>query len=133
MTRPAAETDATKGSCALALSQRATSKVDTLTRGDDPFAARPSVGSSLRYTRSRDADTSPGQAIQTAIENDHLLALPRPRSGRPCLTVRDARRVAACHHRYAAADETHNADVCESLLEDGGLPDVLDVAWVEGP
>ena len=133
MTRPAAETDATEGACALALSQRATSKVDTLTRRDDPFAARPSVASSLRYTRSRDADTTPRQAIRTAIENDHLLALPRPGSGRPCLTVRDARRVAACHNRYRAAGESHNTGVCESLLEDGGLPDVLDVEWVRGP
>ena len=38
MTRPAEATDATKGACALALSQRATSKVDTLTRTSDPFA-----------------------------------------------------------------------------------------------
>ena len=133
MTRPAAETDATKGSASLALSQRATSKVDTLTRRDDPFAARPSVGSSLRYTRSRDADTTPGQAIRTAIDNDHLLPLPRPGSGRPCLTIRDARRVAACHNRYSAAGEPHNADVCESLLDDGELPPVLDVPWVTGP
>jgi len=133
MTRQAAETDATKGSASLALSQRATSMVDTRTRRGDPFAARPSVGSSLRYSRSRDADTTPGQAIRTAIDNDHLLALPRPGSGRPCLTVRDARRVAACHNRYAKAGESHNADVCESLLESGELPSVLDVAWVEGP
>lgn len=132
MTRQAAETDATEGSASLALSQRATSMVDARTRRDDPFAARPSVGSSLRYTRSCDPDTTPGQAIRTAIDNDHLIAVPRPGSGRPCLTVRDARRVAACHTRYVNADETHNADVCASLLDDG-LPTVLDVAWVRGP
>jgi len=132
MTRHAAETDATKGSASLALSQRATSKVDTLTRRGDPFAARPSVGSSLRYTRSRDGDTSPGQAIQTAIENDHLLALPRPASGRPCLTVRDGRRVAMCHRRYKRAGEATNVDACETILAEG-LPTVLGAEWVRGP
>ena len=132
MTRPAEATDATKGACALALSQRATSKVDTLTRGDDPFADRSEVVSSLRYTRSRDPDTSPSAAVEHAIGQDHLLALPRPGSGRPCLTVRDGRRVAMCHRRYKAAGETTNVDACEALLEDG-LPTVLDVAWVTGP
>ena len=132
MTRPAEETDATKGACALALSQRATSKVDTLTRGDGPFADRSEVVSSLRYTRSRDADTHPSAAVEHAIGQDHLLALPRPGSGRPCLTVRDGRRVAACHRRYKVAGETTNVDACEALLEDG-LPTVLNVAWVRGP
>ena len=132
MTRPAEATDATKGACALALSQRATSKVDTLTRTSDPFADRAGVMSSLRYTRSRDADTRPSAAVEHAIGQGHLLALPRPGSGRPCLTVRDGRRVAACHRRYKAAGETTNVEACEALLADG-LPTVLDVAWVTGP
>ena len=38
MTRPAAETDATAGSAALALSQRAVGIVDARTRRTDPFA-----------------------------------------------------------------------------------------------
>ena len=132
MTRPAAETDATKGACARALSQRATSMVDTRTRGTDPFASRPAVASTLRYTRSRDPDTTPAAAIRTALGNDHLVALPRPRSGRPCLTVRDARRVAACHTRYRRAGEDANAAACARLLREG-LPDVLDEPGVRGP
>ena len=36
--RPAAETDATAGSAALAIAQRAVSMVDTRTRRGDPFA-----------------------------------------------------------------------------------------------
>ena len=132
MTRPAEETDATKGSAARALSQRATSKVDTLTRRGDPFAARPSVMSSLRYTRSRDPDTRPSAAVKHAIAQDHLLVLPRPDSGRPCLTVRDGRRVAMCHARYKRAGETQNVQACENLLA-SGLPEVLDVEWVCGP
>jgi hypothetical protein len=132
MTRPAEETDATKGSAALALSQRATSKVDTLTRRGDPFAARPSVMSSLRYTRSRDPDTRPSAAVKHAIGQGHLLALPRPGSGRPCLTVRDGRRVAMCHRRYKRAGEATNVNACEAILAEG-LPTVLDVEWVRGP
>ena len=132
MTRPAEETDATKGACALALSQRATSKVDTLTRGDDPFVDRSEVVSSLRYTRSRDPDTSPSDAVKHAIGQDHLLALPRPGSGRPCLTVRDGRRVAMCHRRYKRAGEATNVNACEAILAEGP-PTVLDVEWVRGP
>lgn len=132
MTRPAEETDATKGSCALALSQRATSKVDRLTRRGDPFADRSEVIIGLRHTRSRDPNTTPDAAVKHAIGNDHLLALPRPKTSRACLTVRDARRVAACHNRYKAAGESDNAAKCQSLLE-SGLPSVLDVSWVEGP
>ena len=133
MTRPAAETDATKGSCALALSQRATSKVDTLTRGDDPFAARPSVGSSLRYTRSRDADTSPAAAIRVAVEQGELVALPRPQSGRACLTVRDRTRLAMCHTRYRQAGEDANAAACAERIEAGDVPKVLEREYVRGP
>ena len=132
MTRPAAETDATAGACALALSQRATSMVDTRTRRGDPFAARPAVGSTLRYTRSRDPDTTPGAAIRHAIRQGHLVALPRPASGRDCLTVRDARRIAACHARYREAGEAANADACATLLREG-LTEVLEVGWVDGP
>ena len=132
MTRPAEETDATKGSAARALSQRATSKVDTLTRRDDPFADRSEVVTSLRYTRSRDPDTRPSAAVEHAIGQGHLLALPRPGSGRPCLTVRDGRRVAMCHRRYKRAGEATNVDACEAILA-AGLPTVLGVEWVRGP
>jgi hypothetical protein len=132
MTRPAAETDATKGTCARALSQRATSMVDTRTRTGDPFTERSGVVSTLRYTRSRDPDTSPGDAIAVAIDHDHLVALPRPGSGRDCLTVRDARRIAACHARYRTAGEAANAEACAALLREG-VPEVLGVAWVRGP
>ena len=132
MTRPAAETDASRGSAARALSQRATSIADTRTRKTDPFASRTSVGSTLRYTRSRDPGTSPADAIAVAIDHDHLVALPRPGSGRKCLTVRDARRIAACHARYRNTGETTNAEACAALLREG-LPEVLGVEWVQGP
>jgi len=130
--RPAAETDATRGSCALALAQRAVGVVDTRTRRSDPFAARTGVGITLAHTRSRDPNTTPSTAIDHAISMDELVALPRPRSGEACLTVRDARRVAACHARYRDAGETTNAEACEALLAEG-LPTVLDKAYVTGP
>ena len=130
--RPAAETDATRGSCALALAQRAVSTVDTRTRRDDPFAARSSVGISLAYSRSRDPNTTPSTAIDHARKMDELVQLPRPRSGEACLTVRDGRRVAACMRRYQQAGETQNAQACADLLEHG-LPRVLDREYVTGP
>jgi len=132
MTRPAAETDATKGGPARSLAERAISMVDTRTRKSDPFAARPSVGSSLRYSRSRDPETTPGQAIAIAIERDVLLPLPRPGSGRPCLTVRDGRRVAACCARYQAAGEPANVDACRDRLA-AGLPTIHPHPEVRGP
>ena len=130
--RPAAETDATAGSAALALTQRAVSTVDTRTRRDDPFASRSSVGITLAYTRSRDPNTTPSTAIDHACTIDELVALPRPGSGEACLTVRDGRRVAACMRRYQQAGETQNAQACADLLEHG-LPRVLDREYVTGP
>ena len=132
MTRPAAETDATAGSAALALAQRAVSTVDTRTRRGDPFASRSSVGITLAYSRSRDPNTTPSTAIDHARKMDELVALPRPRSGEPCLTIRDARRIAACHARYRDAGEAQNAEACAALLEEG-LPEVLDKEYVTGP
>ena len=130
--RPAAETDATAGSAALALSQRAVSMVDTRTRRDDPFASRSSVGVTLAYSRSRDPNTTPSTAIDHARKMDELLALPRPESGEACLTVRDGRRIAACMRRYQQAGETQNTQACADLL-DHGLPTVLDRKYVTGP
>ena len=132
MTRPAAETDATKGSAALALAQRAVSMVDTRTRRDDPFASRSGVGITLAYARSRDPNTTPSTAIDHSCSLNELVALPRPGSGEACLTVRDARRIAACHARYRDAGETQNAEACAALLEEG-LPEVLDKEYVTGP
>lgn len=130
--RPAAETDATKGSCARALSQRAVGVVDARTRRSDPFAPRTSVGITLAYTRSRDPNTTPSTAMDHACKIEELVALPRPETGEACLTVRDARRVAACHTRYREAGEEQNAAACETLLGEG-LPSVLDRAYVTGP
>ena len=130
--RPASETDATAGSAALALAQRAVGIVDTRTRRDDPFTARTGVGITLAYTRSRDPNTTPSTAIDHARKIDELVALPRPRSGEPCLTIRDARRIAACHARYRDAGEAQNAEACAALLEEG-LPEVLDKEYVTGP
>ena len=132
MTRPAAETDATKGSAALALAQRAVGVVDTRTRRDDPFTSRTGVGITLAYTRSRDPNTTPSTAIDHACSLNELVALPRPGSGEACLTVRDGRRVAACMRRYQQAGETQNAQACADLLEHG-LPRVLDREYVTGP
>jgi hypothetical protein len=132
MTRRADDTDATAGSAARALAERAVSIVDTGSRIGDPFVARPSVGQRLRWYRSRDPDTDPAAAIRHAIQSDWLVALPRPRSGRPCLTVRDGRRIAAAHARYRHADEPANVDACDALLG-LGLPDVLDEPVVIGP
>ena len=132
MTRPAPETDATRGSAALALAQRAVSMVDTRTRKHDPFATRTGVGITLAYARSRDPNTTPSTAIDHARKIDELVALPRPRSGEPCLTIRDARRIAACHARYRDAGEAQNAEACAALLEEG-LPEVLDKEYVTGP
>ena len=132
MTRPAAETDATAGSAALALAQRAVSTVDTRTRRDDPFTARTGVGITLACSRSRDPNTTPPTAIDHAIKMDELVALPRPGSGEACLTVRDGRRIAACMRRYQQAGETQNAQACADLLETG-LPRVLDREYVTGP
>ena len=132
MTRPAAETDATRGSAALALSQRAVGIVDTRTRRGDPFTARTGVGITLAYTRSRDPNTTPSTAIDHARKMDELVQLPRPRSGEACLTVRDGRRIAACMRRYQQAGETQNTQACADLLEDG-LPRVLDREYVTGP
>lgn len=129
-TRP--DSDATKGSAALALSQRATSIVDARTRRSDPFADRSAVAITLSNCRSRDDDTTPGAAIRHAIRQDHLVALPRPGSGRDCLTVRDARRIAACHTHYRRAGEEDHAATCAAMLREG-LPDVLGVEWVRGP
>ena len=130
--RPAAETDATAGSAALALSQRAVSRVDTRTRRDDPFTARTGVGITLAHSRSRDPNTTPSTAIDHACTIDELVALPRPGSGEACLTVRDGRRIAACMRRYQQAGETQNAQACAALLETG-LPEVLDKEYVTGP
>ena len=132
MTRPAAETDATAGSAALALAQRAVSTVDTRTRRDDPFASRSSVGITLAYSRSRDPNTTPLTAIDHACKSDELVALPRPRSGEACLTVRDGRRIAACMRRYQQAGDIENAETCRELLETG-LPRVLPTEYVIGP
>ena len=132
MTRPAAETDATAGSCALALAQRAVGIVDARTRRTDPFTSRSSVGITLAYTRSRDPNTTPSTAIDHACTIDELVALPRPGSGEACLTVRDGRRVAACMRRYQQAGETQNTQACADLLEHG-LPRVLDREYVTGP
>ena len=132
MTRPAAKTDATKGSAALAIAQRAVSMVDTRTRRGDPFASRSGVGVTLAYTRSRDPNTTPSTAIDHARSMNELVALPRPRSGEACLTVRDGRRVAACMRRYQQAGETQNVQACTDLLEHG-LPRVLDREYVTGP
>ena len=132
MTRPAAETDATTGSAALALAQRAVGVVDTRTRRDDPFTSRSGVGVTLAYSRSRDPNTTPLTAIDHACKIDELVALPRARSGEACLTVRDGRRVAACMRRYQQAGETQNAQACADLLEHG-LPRVLDREYVTGP
>ena len=132
MTRPAAETDATAGSAALALAQRAVGIVDTRTRRDDPFTSRSGVGITLAHSRSRDPNTTPPTAIDHAIKMDELVALPRPRSGEACLTVRDGRRVAACMRRYQQAGETQNTQACADLLETG-LPRVLDKEYVTGP
>ena len=126
------ESDATKGTCALALSQRATSIVDARTRRSDPFADRSAVMITLSNCRSRDDDTTPGAAVKHAIRQNHLVALPGPASGEPCLTVRDARRIAACHTSYQRAGESRHAAECQELLE-SGLPRVLGVAWVRGP
>ncbi|UBF23508.1 hypothetical protein HRTV-28_gp70 [Halorubrum tailed virus 28] len=130
--RPAAETDATKGSCARALAQRAVGVVDTRTRRGDPFASRSGVGITLAYTRSRDPNTTPSTAIDHACSLNELVVLPRPRSGESCLTVRDARRIAACLARYREACETQNAGACLKLLEEG-LPTVLEKEYVRGP
>ena len=132
MTRPAPETDATRGSAALALAQRAVSMVDTRTRKHDPFAVRTSIGITLAYSRSRDPNTTPSTAIDHACSLNELVALPRPGSGEACLTVRDGRRVAACMRRYQQAGETQNTQACADLLEDG-LPRVLDREYVTGP
>ena len=132
MTRPAAETDATAASAALALAQRAVSTVDTRTRRGDPFTARTGVGITLAHSRSRDPNTTPPTAIDHACKMDELVALPRPGSGEACLTVRDGRRVAACMRRYQQAGETQNAQACTDLLETG-LPRVLDREYVTGP
>ena len=130
MTRP--ETDATKGSCSLPLAKRVVSLVDTRTRKSDPFAARPSVGITLGNMRSKDDNTSVSQAIQIAINQGEIIELPRPGSGRPCLTVRDARRIAAAHTRYVEAGEKQNARACRDRLETG-LPQILDREYVTGP
>ena len=130
--RPAAETDATRGSAALALSQRAVGIVDARTRRGSPFAARTGVGITLAYSRSRDPNTTPSTAIDHARKMDELVQLPRPRSGEACLTVRDGRRVAACMRRYQQAGETQNVQACADLL-DHGLPRVLDREYVTGP
>ena len=132
MTRPAAETDATAGSAALALAQRAVSTVDTRTRREDPFTSRSGVGVTLAYTGSRDPNTTPATAIAHTIKMDELVALPRPRSGEACLTVRDGRRIAACMRRYQQVGETQNTQACADLLEHG-LPRVLDREYVTGP
>ena len=132
MTRPAAETDATAGSAALALSQRAVGIVDARTRRTDPFTERTGVGITLAYTRSRDPNTTPSTAIDHARKVDELVQLPRPGSGEACLTVRDGRRVAACMRRYQQAGETQNTQACVDLL-DHGLPRVLDREYVTGP
>ena len=131
-TRPAPETDATTGSAALALAQRAVSMVDTRTRRSDPFTSRSGVGVTLAYSRSRDPNTTPPTAIDHACSLNELVALPRPGSGEACLTVRDGRRIAACMRRYQQADETQNAQACADLLETG-LPEVLEKEYVRGP
>ena len=130
--RPAAETDATKGSAALALAQRAVSMVDTRTRRGDPFASRSGVGVTLAYTRSRDPNTTPSTAIDHARKIDELVQLPRPGTAETCLTVRDGRRIAACMRRYQQAGETQHAETCRELLE-AGLPEVLEKEYVTGP
>ena len=89
--RPAAETDATAGSAALALAQRAVSTADARTRRTDPFTSRSGVGITLAYSQSRDPNTTPSTAIDHACKIDELVALPRPGSGEACLTVRDVR------------------------------------------
>lgn len=131
--RPAAETDATVGSCARALSQRATSLVDTRTRTGDPFASRDAAIVTLRYTRSRDDDTSPAAALRVAVEQGELVALPRPRSGRACLTVRDRTRLAMCCARYRQAGADANAAACVERIEAGDVPEVLEREYVRGP
>ena len=130
--RPAAETDATAGSAALAIAQRAVSTVDTRTRRGDPFASRSGVGGTLACPRSRDPNTTPSTAIDHACSLNELVALPRPQSGEACLTIRDARRIAACHARYRDAGEAQNAEACAALLGEG-LPEVLEKEYVRGP
>jgi hypothetical protein len=129
-TRPTS--DATRGSAARPLAQRAVSIVDARTRSD-PFASRSAVTITLGNCRSRDDDTTPGQALSIAVEQDELVALPRPRSGRACLTVRDKRRLAACAARYRQAGEDANAAACVERIEADGVPEVLEREYVRGP
>lgn len=128
--RNAPETDATRGSAALALAQRATSVVDTRTRRGDPFADKSSVVITLSEMRSRDPNTTPRDAIALAQRNEEVVALPSPTTGRACLTVLDRRRIAACHARYRDAGDERNAAVCERLLRDGELPERLNREYV---
>ena len=75
--RPAAETDATAGSAALALAQRAVSTVDTRTRRGDPFTSRSGVGVTLAYARSRDLPTvgRPHAGVGGLFRNRHPVRL----------------------------------------------------------
>ena len=130
-TRP--ESDATRGACARALSQRAVGIVDARTRRADPFASRSAVTITLGNCRSRDDETTPGQALSIAIEQGELVALPRPGSGRACLTVRDRTRLAMCHTRYRQAGEDANAAACAERIEAGDVPKVLQREYVTGP
>ena len=130
-TRP--ESDATRGACARALSQRAVGIVDARTRRADPFAERSAVTITLGNCRSRDDDTTPAAAIRVAVEQNELVALPRPRSGRACLTVRDRTRLAMCAARYRQAGEDANAAACVERIEAGGVPEVLKREYVRGP
>ena len=131
-TRSAPETDATEGSCALALAQLAVSILDARTRRASTIASRTSLCPTLACMRSRDPNTTPMTAIAHACKINELVALPRPGSGEACLTVRDARRIAACHARYREAGEAQNTEACRELLE-AGLPEVLDKEYVTGP
>jgi hypothetical protein len=124
--------NATRGACARPLAQRAVSIVDTRTRSD-PFASRSAVTITLGNCRSRDDETTPGQALSIAVEQDELVACPRPGSGRACLTVRDRTRLAMCHTRYRQAGEDANARACAERIEAGDVPRVLDREYVRGP
>ena len=84
------QSDATRGSAAKSLSERAVSVVRTRTRkSDPPLADLSGVCITLDGLHVRDADTRPSQAIRMAVRRGDLVALTPPERERECLGLPD--------------------------------------------
>jgi len=107
------QSDATKGSAAKSVAERAISMVETRTRNrDPPLCAKTGVCITLQQSHVRDGDTSPSAAVRMAVRNGHLVELTPPERDRAHLGLPTADTF------RAAFDELHEARVRAAYVDE---------------